>query len=51
MRNELELFWWTRWPVADNPHRGEKVDRQACAVLLRIPSLPVESVNQRIDKG
>lgn len=19
MRNELELFWWTRWPVADIP--------------------------------
>ncbi|KAK3903115.1 hypothetical protein C8A05DRAFT_43597 [Staphylotrichum tortipilum] len=26
MRNELEVFWWTRWPVCNIPDPGEQVD-------------------------
>lgn len=51
MRNEFELFWWARWPVADIPDPGEQVDRESHAVLSCIPSLLVESFNQRVDMG
>lgn len=51
MRNELELFWWTRWPTADIPDPGEEDEPERYAVLSCIPALLVESFNQRIDMG
>lgn len=51
MRNELELFWWTRLPVSDIPDPEDQTDRERYAVLSCIPPLLVESFNQRIDMG
>ena len=55
MRNELELFWWKPWPVADIPDPQDQDQDQReperYAVLSCIPALLVESFNQRIDMG
>lgn len=47
MRNELELFWWTRCPVSSIPDPGEQGDPERYAVLACIPALIVESFNER----
>lgn len=47
MRNELELFWWTRWPVSSIPDPGEQGDPERYAVLACIPALLTESFNER----
>ncbi|OAA54608.1 phosphoesterase [Niveomyces insectorum RCEF 264] len=51
MRNELELFWWKRWPVSNIPDPGEQGDPERYGVLACIPALLVESFNARIDLG
>ena len=51
MRNELELFWWKRWPVSSIPDPGEHGDPERYAVLSCIPALLVESFNMRIEQG
>ncbi|TPX12789.1 uncharacterized protein E0L32_006669 [Thyridium curvatum] len=51
MRNELEMFWWARWPVADIPDPGEQGDPERYAVLACIPALLVESFNERVNLG
>lgn len=50
MRNELELFWWKRWPVSTIPDPRDD-DPERYAVLACIPELLVESFNERIDLG
>ncbi|KAK1767022.1 hypothetical protein QBC33DRAFT_74852 [Phialemonium atrogriseum] len=51
MRNELEMFWWNRWPVSSIPDPGEQADSERYAVLACIPALLIESFNDRIEKG
>lgn len=51
MRNELECFWWNRWPVASIPDPGEQGDPERYAVLACIPALLVESFNERSESG
>lgn len=51
MRNELERFWWNRWPVASIPDPGEQGDLERYAVLACIPALIVESFNERNEQG
>lgn len=51
MRNELEMFWWARWPVSSIPDPGEQGEPERYAVLACIPSLLVESFNERINSG
>lgn len=51
MRNELERFWWARWPVSSIPDPGEQGDPERYAVLACIPALLVESFNERINLG
>ena len=50
LRNEIEYFWYAKWPVASIPD-----PRDPCAsryaVLSAIPALLVESFNQRIELG
>lgn len=51
LRNELEVFWWARWPVSSIPDPGDQSDPERYAVLSCIPSLLVESFNERIRMG
>ncbi|KAG8417598.1 hypothetical protein J3459_006532 [Metarhizium acridum] len=51
MRNELEMFWWARWPVSSIPDPGEQGDPERYAVLACIPALIVESFNERNEQG
>ncbi|KAI1076415.1 hypothetical protein F5B20DRAFT_555978 [Whalleya microplaca] len=51
MRNELELFWWKRWPVSSIPDPGEQGDSERYAVLSCIPALLVQSFNLRVEQG
>ncbi|OIW32176.1 hypothetical protein CONLIGDRAFT_259294 [Coniochaeta ligniaria NRRL 30616] len=51
LRNELECFWWARWPVAAIPDPGEQGDPERYAVLACIPALVVESFNERVRLG
>lgn len=50
MRNEIELFWWKRWPVSTIPDPRDD-DPERSAVLACIPALLAESFNERIDLG
>jgi hypothetical protein len=50
LRNELEYFWYTRWPVASISD-PEDPSRSRYAVLSAIPALLVESFNERINLG
>lgn len=47
LRNELEVLWWTRWPVSSIPDPGDQDDPERYAVLSCIPALVVESFNER----
>lgn len=49
-RNELEYFWYAKWPVASilDPQDPSK---SRYAVLSAIPALLVESFNERINLG
>ncbi|KAK2594815.1 hypothetical protein QQS21_007443 [Conoideocrella luteorostrata] len=51
LRNELEMFWWARWPVSSIPDPGEQGDCERYAVLACIPALIVESFNERNELG
>ena len=51
MRNEIEAFWWKRWPVKDIPDPKDEIEHERYAVIACIPSLLVESFNQRIGLG
>jgi hypothetical protein len=52
LRNELELFWWARWPVSSIPDPGDQGSNpERYAVLSCIPALLVESFNERIRLG
>jgi hypothetical protein len=51
MRNELETFWWKPWPVHDIPDPKDYEEPERYAVLACIPSLIVESFNERIRLG
>ncbi|TLD07824.1 hypothetical protein PgNI_10154 [Pyricularia grisea] len=51
MRNELEMFWWARWPVSSIPDPGEDGDPERYAVLACITALIVESFNERNKLG
>ncbi|KAJ5591607.1 uncharacterized protein N7459_001976 [Penicillium hispanicum] len=50
LRNEIEYFWYARWPVASIPDPQDPSESRY-AVLAAIPALLVESFNQRIDLG
>lgn len=51
MRNEIELFWWTKFPISDIPDPQDTEEPERYAVLSCIPSLLVEAYNQRIEMG
>ncbi|ODA82738.1 hypothetical protein RJ55_01247 [Drechmeria coniospora] len=41
LRDELEIFWWTSWPVSAIPDPGEQGDADRYAVLACIqPHIP-----------
>ncbi|KAG8628264.1 hypothetical protein KVT40_004137 [Elsinoe batatas] len=50
LRNELERFWYQRWPVASIPEPSDP-DRERLAMLSIAADLLVESFNDRINKG
>lgn len=50
LRNEIEYFWYAKWPVASIPDPQDKC-KSRYAVFSAIPALLVESFNQRIDLG
>jgi hypothetical protein len=50
LRNELEYFWYAKWPVASIPD-PEDSSSSRYAVLSAIPALLVESFNERIKLG
>lgn len=50
LRNEIEYFWYAKWPVASIPDPQDP-SASRYAVLSAIPALFVESFNQRIDLG
>lgn len=50
LRNELEYFWYAKWPVASIPD-PEDPSPSRYAVLSAIPALLVESFNERIKLG
>ncbi|RJE21104.1 hypothetical protein PHISCL_06568 [Aspergillus sclerotialis] len=50
LRNEIEYFWYARWPVASIPDPQDP-SASRYAVLSAIPALLVESFNKRIDLG
>lgn len=50
LRNEIEYFFYAKWPVASIPDPRDPSDSRY-AVLSAIPGLLVESFNQRIGLG
>lgn len=50
LRNELEYFWYAKWPVASIPDPQDS-SKSRYAVLSAIPALLVESFNERINLG
>lgn len=50
LRNELEYFWYAKWPVASIPD-PEDPSPSRYAVLSAIPALLVQSFNERIKLG
>ncbi|KAJ5896485.1 uncharacterized protein N7473_005884 [Penicillium subrubescens] len=50
LRNELEYFWYAKWPVASIPNPKDS-SKSRYAVLSAIPALLVESFNERINLG
>ena len=50
LRNEIEYFWYAKWPVASIPDPKES-SASRYAVLSAIPALLVESFNKRIELG
>ncbi|CAG7956125.1 unnamed protein product [Penicillium salamii] len=50
LRNELEYFWYARWPIASIPDPQDAC-KSRYAVLAAIPALLVESFNARINLG
>lgn len=50
LRNELEYFWYAKWPVASIPDPQDP-SKSRYAVLSAIPALLVESFNERINLG
>ncbi|KGO68082.1 hypothetical protein PITC_053400 [Penicillium italicum] len=50
LRNEIEYFWYAKWPVASIPDPQDPSESRY-AVLSAIPPLLVESFNQRIELG
>ncbi|KAJ5177537.1 uncharacterized protein N7500_000236 [Penicillium coprophilum] len=50
LRNEIEYFWYTKWPIASIPDPHDSSESRY-AVLSAIPGLLVESFNQRIELG
>ncbi|CAG8364576.1 unnamed protein product [Penicillium salamii] len=50
LRNELEYFWYARWPIASIPDPQDAC-KSRYAVLAAIPALLVESFNACIKLG
>ncbi|CEL11140.1 hypothetical protein ASPCAL14245 [Aspergillus calidoustus] len=50
LRNELEYFFYAKWPVASIPDPRDSSESRY-AVLAAIPALLVESFNERIGLG
>ncbi|KAF2226901.1 hypothetical protein BDZ85DRAFT_55742 [Elsinoe ampelina] len=50
LRNELERFWYQRWPVSSIPDPSE-MDQERLAMLAVAAGLLSESFNDRINKG
>lgn len=50
LRNEIEYFWYAKWPVASIPDPHD-ASASRYAVLSAIPALLVESFNRRIELG
>jgi hypothetical protein len=50
LRNELEYFWYAKWPVASIPDPQDP-SKSRYAGLSAIPALLVESFNERINLG
>lgn len=51
MRNELEFFFYERWPVASIPDPQDHNSKSRYAVLASITGLLVASFNERIKLG
>ncbi|CAG7967381.1 unnamed protein product [Penicillium salamii] len=50
LRNELEYFWYARWPIVSIPD-PQNACKSRYAVLAAIPALLLESYNDRINLG
>lgn len=50
LRNELEYFWYARWPVVSIPDPRD-TSKSRYAVLSATPALLVEAFNERINLG
>ncbi|EEQ32223.1 conserved hypothetical protein [Microsporum canis CBS 113480] len=51
LRNELERFWFNRWPVSSIPDPEDHSEPARYAVLACIPALMVLAFNRRIELG
>ena len=51
LRNELERFWFNRWPIASIPDPKDYAEPGRYAVLACIPALMEEAFNKRIELG
>lgn len=51
LRNELERFWFNRWPVSSIPDPQDHSEPARYAVLACIPALMELSFNKRIELG
>ena len=51
IRNELQHFWFNKWPVSSIPDPDDSESPSRYAVLACIPPLMVASFNRRVDLG
>ena len=51
LRNELERFWFNRWPVSSIPDPHDHSEPARYTVLACIPTLMVLAFNKRIELG
>ena len=51
LRNELETFWFNRWPVSSIPDPKDDLEPDRYAVFAAIPALIVLAYNTRIELG
>lgn len=51
LRNELERFWYNRWPVSSIPDPMDSAEPARYAVLACVTALMVTAYNERIRMG